>query len=354
VIDADGIVRYASPAFAALTGARTSDPTIGTRVDAQIHPDDRGAVERIARSVLAEDGRTVTFECRVHHRTNGWRTVEVTATNRMREPAVHGIVVNARDITERVEAAARLAHQAMHDTLTGLPNRALFLDRLDNAVARAERSGRPCAVLFLDLDRFKQINDGLGHAAGDQVLTTVAERLAGEVRPGDSVARLGGDEFVVLAENVDHPRVALEIAERIRSRLSEPIALVDRLVATACSVGIALSDRNAPGGLLQEADMALYRAKSAGRNRCELYDQAMRAQARQRLEVEELIRGAVGTDALQVHFQPIVDLRTGRMNGTEALARILHPDGRLVGPAEFLAVAEESGLIIPLGTAVLR
>ena len=228
----------------------------------------------------------------------------MSLTNRLDDPAVNGIVANLRNVTERVEAAAHLAHQAMHDTLTQLPNRAMLLERLTRALSRPARSRPPCALLFLDLDRFKEINDSLGHAAGDQVLTVVAQRLVGAVRPGDSVARLGGDEFVVVAEDIRASNIAADLAERIRSRLAEPIDIADRKVTIGCSIGIAISGNHTPETLLQEADLALYQAKGAGRNRWELYDQAMRTQARQRYSVEMLLRAALAAGKLVVHYQP--------------------------------------------------
>ena len=348
---ADGTLLYASPAFATLTGAETSE-RIGRDVRELVDPADRAKVDQQLGALL-EEGSVSTFECRFLHATAGSRYVEITASNRLRDPAVRGMVGNLRNVTDRVEAAAHLAHQAMHDTLTDLPNRALLLDRLDQALARSARTGRPCALLFLDLDRFKDINDSLGHAAGDQVLITVAGRLRAIVRPGDSVARLGGDEFVVLAENIDEAGSAQDIAERVRNSIAEPILIGGRSVAIGCSIGVAISNRHNPETLLQEADTALYQAKGAGRNRWSLYDQAMRTQAQRRLDIEEAVRTAIAEDRLVVHYQPVFDLRSGLVTATEALVRLPGPDGRLVGPDEFIAVAEDSGLIVPLGAAVL-
>jgi diguanylate cyclase (GGDEF)-like protein/PAS domain S-box-containing protein len=348
-----GPLVYASPGFSKILGISSAD-SIGSSLQDWIHPDDvTRANERMAH-LAAGLGTLVTFDCRLRRSDGSWRHVEVTGTNLIDNPAVRGVVNNLHDVTDRVEAASRLAHQAMHDTLTGLPNRTLFLDRLDQALARAARSARPCALLFVDLDRFKHINDTLGHAAGDQLLMTVAERLHQAVRPGDSVARLGGDEFVVLAENVD-PATALTIAHRVRAIIAQPVALSHRAVLVTCSVGIALSDRYAPEALLQEADMAVYRSKAMGGNRLEVYDHAMRAQAHRRLELEDLVRSAVSgaENLLAMHYQPIVELATGTVVGTEALARISEPGGSIVGPNDFIPVAEESGLILPLGLAVL-
>ena len=298
-------------------------------------------------------GASVSFDGRLRHTNGGWRNVETTTTNLIADPAVGGVISNLHDVTDRVEAAKLLAHQAMHDTLTELPNRALLLDRLDQALARAARSGRACALLFIDLDHFKRVNDTLGHAAGDQLLKTVAGRLLHAIRPGDSVGRLGGDEFVVLAENIDEPATVFAIAERVRASIAEPVMVADKAVTVSGSVGIALSNQHTPAALFQEADMALYRSKQSGRNRTEIYDRAMRTQAHQRQEIEDLVRASLSNGTLTVHYQPIVDLSSGAVTGSEALARIRQPDGAMANPDDFIAVAEDSGLIIPLGDAVL-
>jgi diguanylate cyclase (GGDEF)-like protein/PAS domain S-box-containing protein len=353
IIDSsDGMVRYASPGLSAIIG-RPAASVVGTSIRSLYHPDDVARTATIIDGLIAELGKVISFDCRLLHADGQWRHVEITSTNRMGDPAVRGIISNLREVTDRVEAASRLAHQAMHDGLTDLPNRALLLDRLGMALARASRSRRPCAALYVDLDRFKQINDTLGHAAGDQLLQAVAQRLQRAIRPGDSVARLGGDEFVVVSENIDDPTTAFLLAERIGAVVAEPVDLGDRTVTVPCSVGIALSHNHSAEGLLQEADMALYRAKESGRNRWELYDHAMRTQAHRRLNIEEVIRTALDERRLAVHYQPIIDLASGVIVGSEALARIDQPSGTTVLPADFIPVAEDCGLILPLGEAVL-
>jgi diguanylate cyclase (GGDEF)-like protein/PAS domain S-box-containing protein len=271
ILDADLQLTYVSPASRTLFGL-SPEQMLGSSVTTGVHPDD---VERMRASydaVIADPASVVTFDVRTHQPDETWRTIESTVSNRLADPAVMGLVSNCRDVTDRVEITARLAHQAVHDHLTGLPNRALILDRLDQAVARARRSGHPCAVLYIDLDRFKQVNDNFGHASGDRLLVAVAERLRGAVRPGDSVGRLGGDEFVLLADGITDVNVVLDIAERVRHAVTLPIVLPGGTVTVGCSVGISLSDQSEPETLLRRADDALYRAKANGRDRWELYD----------------------------------------------------------------------------------
>jgi len=349
----DGIVNYASPALQHLLGLGSNEIT-GSRLRDRVHPDDRAKVSAVIARVIEQPHSPISYECRIQRGDLTWRHVEVTLANRLSDPSVGGFVANIRDISERVRAAKRLAHQAMHDTLTDLPNRALLLDRLDQALARARRTNRQCAVLFLDLDGFKDVNDNMGHAAGDRLLTEVARRLMRAVRPGDSVARLGGDEFVVLTENIETGETAFAIAERVRTAVAEPVLVGGRLVAISTSIGIAFSDQHTASTLLQEADTALYQAKHAGRDRWEVYDQAMRLQAQRRFELEDVLRAAVDGPVLELDYQPIVDITAQRVIGCEALSRIRTADDELIPPAEFIGIAEQSGLIVALGAAVLR
>jgi diguanylate cyclase (GGDEF)-like protein/PAS domain S-box-containing protein len=349
----EGRIVYASPGLAAVLGLPPAE-VVGSTLRHLVNSDDLADADQ-RRSRLAGLGTVVSFDCRARHSDGGLRYLEVTSTNLIEDPAVPGVVNNLRDVSDRVAAAARLTHQALHDSLTGLPNRALLLDRLDQALARAARSGRPCALLFLDLDNFKQVNDTFGRAAGDKVLMAVADRLRDAIRPGDSVARLGGDEFVVLAENIEEPSVAVTIAKRARARIAQALTIGPGTLSVTCSIGIALSDYHSADGLLQEADLALYRSKESGGDRSEIYDQGMRAQAERRAQVEDLVRSAIENceDLLALHYQPIVDLTTGTTIGAEALAYIRRPEGTMMRPGEFIPIAEDSGLIVPLGSAVL-
>ena len=269
-----------------------------------------------------------------------------------------GVFVDLYLERKRAQAAERaLIHQAFHDTLTGLPNRALLDDRLGQALARRERRPLEIAVLFLDIDRLKWVNDSLGHAAGDQLLVTAAHRLTAVLRPGDTVARFGGDEFVVLCDDVGGECEALVVAERLREALAAPFHLRDREIGLTASIGIALassSTHDSPDALLRDADAAMYRAKERGRDRVELFDDQMRSRAVARLETESMLRRAMDRDELRVHYQPVIDLSTDRIIGVEALVRWEHPDRGTVGPSEFITVAEDTGIIVNLGAFVLR
>ncbi len=265
--------------------------------------------------------------------------------------AIANVIGNA---VERREEEERTRYEALHDPLTGLPNRNLFLDRLGRAIAQAERRKSSVAVLFLDLDQFKLVNDSLGHAAGDELLAAVAPRLEQGLRPTDTIARFGGDEFAVLAE-VKSERDAVRIAERIKAALSSPFKLRQREHFVSASMGISLGrGEKAPEAMIRDADAALYRAKETGRGGYELFDSAMRARAVEHMRIENDLRRALDREELELHYQPIVGLRDGSIVAIEALLRWRHPEYGLTSPTSFIPVAEESQLIVPVGRWVIE
>ena len=265
-----------------------------------------------------------------------------------------GAVVALHDVTQRKAAESRLADQALHDPLTGLPNRVLLLDRMRLALARARRHGESVAALFLDLDRFKLVNDSFGHEVGDQLLRTVAERLRSAVRPSDTIARLGGDEFIVLCERLKDADQAIGLARRMEAAVAAPGLLPDDELTVTASVGVAIADGSeSPEDLIRDADSAMYWAKEHGKARHKVFDDTVRAEAFGRLQTERALRRAIEGDGLRLLFQPVADLATGRLVGAEALLRYEDPELGLVAPADFLDVAEDSGLIVPIGQWVV-
>ena len=353
VADDVGRVIYASPAVARVLNLSASELE-GTPVFDLVHPDDRENLMGRMEEIVNTPGISPSLEARVAHADGGWRHMEVVTTNLLNNPAVSGIVINARDITERVEVAAQLEEKAFHDELTGLPNRSLLLERLADALHRASRHDRMVGVLFLDLDRFKVVNDSLGHGVGDELLSETARRLEQTIRPDDTVARLGGDEFVVVIGNMVRTTDALVAAERVRSAVAQPVTLGNESTVVTTSVGIAIAfGDESPAELLQDADTAMYRAKEGGRDRAEMFDDHLRAQAVRRHSMEQILRSALENKRVEVHFQPVVRISDGSVVGAEALARIRTPEGELLQPVEFIDIAEDSGLIADLGSQVL-
>jgi diguanylate cyclase (GGDEF)-like protein/PAS domain S-box-containing protein len=301
-------------------------------------------------------GDTWTGELPMHSEDGIEMMVWQTITPILRpDGALHQVSTVGRDVTERKRFEADLAHQATHDSLTGLPNRALLLDHLELEMARAEREHRLVALLFLDLDRFKQVNDTMGHDAGDELLAQAARRISGVVRPADTVARMGGDEFVILCGDVEDQDHATAVAQRVAAAIEHrPFEISGAELAVTASIGIALSSGGVhPEAILRDADAAMYRAKDLGRARLEIYDESMRTRTLHRLELSEELANGIERGEIVVRFQPGVDLETGRVVCVEALARWDHPTRGLMAPHEFIGVAEDTGLIVGLGLRVL-
>ena len=346
VLDPDRRITYMSPA--AMDQPALAEGGEDLRWGDLTHPEDKAvSLGLFARALAAPAGDTVREQFRLAEDGSGIRWIDVHATNHLRHPAIGGIVINARDITEQRRAEERLVEQAVQDPLTGLPNRRWFLDALARATARADRSGRPVGVLLADVDDFKLVNDTLGHAAGDRLLVELARRVSGALRPSDTVARLGGDEFVVLTEDLEHARDALAVGERIAEAASgryDVGASLPPRIALSMGVSTSCGDVD-PDTLLAHADAALYEAKRRGRNRIQVFSSTLRQGLMDRLHIEHELDHALADDALELHWQPIVRAEDGAVVAAEALVRWRHHERGLLAAAEFLPAARSAGLM---------
>jgi diguanylate cyclase (GGDEF)-like protein/PAS domain S-box-containing protein len=354
VVGRDLVIRWQSPSVQRILG-RAAEELIGGHLTEHAHPDDVVLLKSHVGSGLDRPG-TVTFTARFRHADGEWRYLETIAESRLDDPDVAGVVLSMRDITERKALEEELRHQAFHDALTGLANRALFEDRLAHALAAARRHARPVAVLFLDLDDFKTINDSLGHATGDELLRAVAIRLAGVVRVTDTAARLGGDEFAVLLEIMDDAEADADtVAERMLEALRVPFEIGGRELRITASVGLAKSDGTVGvDELLRNADTAMYAAKESGKGTAQAFEAGMHERVLDKLELTGELQRALEREEFVLDYQPIVELETGRITGAEALVRWAHPTRGRLAPGHFITLAETTGLIVPLGDWILH
>ncbi|HLV78282.1 MAG TPA: EAL domain-containing protein [Marinobacter sp.] len=356
VLSEDGEALYASPSSKDILGF-DPDQVRGMELEPLVHTDDLPALKRgFKEAVLAPGKQMPVVRARVRDAEGSWRDMEGTFTAMLAVPGVEGIVLSLRDLTQLKAAQSELHRLAFYDPLTGLANRQLFRDRLEHVVRRCRRNGEPAALMFLDLDGFKRINDTLGHDAGDELLCHVAQWLRGCIREDDSVARLGGDEFVVLLSRISSADAAGRVAETILRRLCQRVRLSEHEVGITVSMGITLipDDSEDAGTLMKYADLAMYRAKELGRNNYQFFTPAMNIKAARRLMQQEELAAALNGDRFVLHYQPKVDLISQRVIGVEAFLRWHHPDKGLVSAQQFITLAEETGLIIRLGELALR
>jgi diguanylate cyclase (GGDEF)-like protein/PAS domain S-box-containing protein len=356
VVDDEGISTYVSPAVTQLLGFEPGE-LIGLVATDFVHPDDRDRVRDRLGPKFQVSPEMVFVQFRMERKDRTWRDVEAVVTNQLDRPSIGGYIANVRDITERKEFEALLAHRALHDPLTGLANRQLILDRAEQMLVRSRRHCDPVAAYFIDLDNFKDANDSLGHEAGDKLLQAVADRFAGLLRASDTVGRMGGDEFVILTEGVSLAAGPMMVAERIREVLRNPFQVegFEGLpITVSASIGIATGDRPSAQELLRDADIALYRAKAAGRDGSVLFEPAMQSAAVDRLELKSDLDSALANEEFFLLYQPIFDLDSKHIRGVEALLRWQHPIRGVVGPDAFIPMLEDSGMIVEVGRWVLN
>jgi diguanylate cyclase (GGDEF)-like protein/PAS domain S-box-containing protein len=359
IVGGDTIVQYMSPSVERMFG-HDPDGLIDSDLAELLQPEERQHLQAFISSIASQPpGEPVSGEFHVRHRDGHWCDVEALGTNLLGDEQIAGLVLNIRDISERKSFEAELEHQAFHDTLTGLPNRALLRNRVEHALASQRRNGLPVAVLFLDIDDFKNVNDSLGHAAGDDVLQEIGRRLEECMRPVDTAARLGGDEFAILVQEAESEMHSVDIAQRLMGALAAPMSLGGRSVSVAISIGIAFSDQGMVSPrdadeLLRNADAAMYMAKESGKGQYRIFEPEMHALALARLELKSDLQRALEAGEFTLRYQPIMDLVRGDMAGMEALVRWEHPERGTVPPLEFVPLLEDTGLIVQVGHQVLR
>ncbi len=351
----EGVLLKVNRALCIMSGF-SPEELIGIDFQRLIHAEDAETATNTIRQFQTGALSRFQTELRLVRRDQGMRWISLSASAILDDDGRPSYALaHVQDITERREAEAKLTQMALHDTLTGLANRALLMEHLDQSLSRSARDGTSVAVLFIDLDRFKVINDSLGHDAGDELLVTVANRIGDCLRTGDTAARLGGDEFVVVCEHLTTDDEALAVANRLEKAIGAPTTIKGGETFVTASIGVVLAAEGATAeSLLRDADSAMYKAKDGGRGRFELFDASIGSLASHRLQTERELRRALEQQEFRVAYQPIVDLANGHMVGVEALIRWEHPERGFLSPADFLPIAEETGLIIPMGTWVLQ
>lgn len=354
VVDERNVATFVGPTYEAMLGYSQQE-RLGQCGFDFVHEDDLARYGQVFSRVLEKPQRAEHVEARFRHKNGEWRWVDLTLTNLMDEDEVKGIVINGRDITDRKVVEAELFRQVMYDSLTGLPNRRMLENYITHSSDKPVVAGAEMAVLFLDLDKFKDVNDSLGHEAGDDLLIEVATRLRSLVRIDDTISRVGGDDFMVIVPGNNVQKKALSVAHRIHQALKRPVPLRDTEIYMSVSIGIAISPIPVidPERLIADADAAMYQAKRKGGNRTEVFSEELRSDLRNRLTAYAQLRTALHKNELVTYFQPIIDLRTKRIVSHEALIRWQHPTRGLLPPIEFLSYAEDSGLIHEMGEWIL-